>query len=497
MKLLQSILSVAGLVSVPSPNMSDSLPALPTDHPASIQLSAWLAAFNTADRDTILAYHTDLNFPISILGGGAQAVEVEIGFARATGGFDVVKIECIDDPSFVVVVLEEKGYPQHVRVNMSVDIFRPSYPVTKFRINPTVIPFDLIPKDDPQRPEYEKAMAPLTPVRRQAVLDGVVGVLRDHYINPTVGEDIISALEANHKNHHYESIDYNEELAIRLTLDLRSRDKDMFVRFCEPRLGRRGSEHGPTPKKQLEHLRLMNFGFGNASFDNESVPGRTIATLPIDAFVPVDKMLVDNSEVVRAAVGNKISSIADADAVILDLRDNYGGPPGTVAFVESYFLDHAPLHLLDMVDRNGLVERSFSSLPIDELPPGSKRFGGDKPLFILTSEQTFAGGEDLAYTLQAFKRSQAVIGDGNDATAGAAKPITRTTFIAEDVFGKEWWFVGIPNARPIHAVTGSNWEGVGVKSDIVAGKGEWEGVTDAAEVARQLAARALQRDKEL
>lgn len=477
--------------------MSDSLPALPTDHPASIQLSAWLAAFNTADRDTILAYHTELNFPISVLGEGAHGVEREISFARGTGGFDVVKVERIDDPSFVVAVLRERSHSQYARTNMSVDTSRPSYPATKFRINPTVTPIDLIPNDDPRRPGYEKAMAPLTSVRRQAILDGVVGVLRNHYINPTVGEDIIAALEANHKNRDYERIDDNEEFANRLTNDLQSYDKHMFVRFFEPALGRNGSEHGPTPKMQLERLRLMNFGFGKVSFDNESVPGRVIATLPIDAFIPIGKMWTDNWEEVRATVGNKISSVADADVVVLDLRNNHGGAPGTVAFIESYFLEHAPLHLLDMIDRNGTVEQSFSSLPIDELPLGSKRFGGDKPLFVLTSSHTISGGEGLAYSLQAFKRSQAVIGDGNDATAGAANPITRTRFIAEDIFGKEWWFVGVPNVRPVHAVTGSNWEGVGVKSDIVAGKGEWEGEQDAKEVARQLAVRALQPDKEL
>jgi hypothetical protein len=41
------------------------------------------------------------------------------------------------------------------------------------------------------------------------------------------------------------------------------------------------------------------------------------------------------------------------------------------------------------------------------------------------------------------------------------------------------------------SVTGTNWEGVGVKSDIVAGMGEWEGVEDAKEVATRLAVKIL------
>jgi hypothetical protein len=147
-----------------------------------------------------------------------------------------------------------------------------------------------------------------------------------------------------------------------------------------------------------------------------------------------------------------------------------------------------------MVFQNGTVEKSHSTLTIDELPAGAKRFGGTKPLFVVTTNNTIGGGEDLAYSLQAFKRAQAIIGDGNDATTGVANAISQTSFVAEEIFGRGWWFVGIPSIRPVHAVTGSNWEGVGVKSDIVAGKGEWAGEKDAMEVARQLAVRALQRD---
>jgi hypothetical protein len=57
--------------------------------------------------------------------------------------------------------------------------------------------------------------------------------------------------------------------------------------------------------------------------------------------------------------------------------------------------------------------------------------------------------------------------------------------------------VVIPNLKPVHEVTGSNWEGIGVKSDIVAGRGEWEGVNNAEEVARRLAMRALRAEQEL
>jgi hypothetical protein len=69
-------------------------------------------------------------------------------------------------------------------------------------------------------------------------------------------------------------------------------------------------------------------------------------------------------------------------------------------------------------------------------------------------------------------------------------------WVAEEEFGKGWWFVGVPNLTPVHAITGTNWEGVGVKSDVVAGKGEWEGL-DAEEVGRRLAKAVLEPRTEL
>ena len=103
----------------------------------------------------------------------------------------------------------------------------------------------------------------------------------------------------------------------------------------------------------------------------------------------------------------------------------------------------------------------------------------------------------MAYNLQAFKRAEAIIGEGNDATAGTANFVEKWSSICEEEFGKEWWNLLMPNRKAVHAVTGTNWGGVGVKSDIVAGQGEWIGVTDAKEIANKLARRLFEPEKEL
>jgi C-terminal processing protease CtpA/Prc len=140
----------------------------------------------------------------------------------------------------------------------------------------------------------------------------------------------------------------------------------MGINFIEPRSqtdpdnGDREPKHGPT----LEGLKQMNFGFGSITLDTASAPGKTIATLPIQGFLPSSEKTWDIWREIRAAIGERLSRVAGADALLVDLRDNNGGDPSTVAFVMSYLLDDGPKHLLDFVDRSGKVDESFSTLSV-------------------------------------------------------------------------------------------------------------------------------------
>lgn len=87
------------------------------------------------------------------------------------------------------------------------------------------------------------------------------------------------------------------------------------------------------------------------------------------------------------------------------------------------------------------------------VPTVARRY--DKPVYVLTSARTFSGGEDCAYGLQAQKRATLV----GETTGGGSNPVS--------------WFslghgivVAIPTTRATNAVTGTNWEHVGVKPDI-------------------------------
>ncbi|MGY5130424.1 S41 family peptidase [Streptomyces nigrescens] len=85
----------------------------------------------------------------------------------------------------------------------------------------------------------------------------------------------------------------------------------------------------------------------------------------------------------------------------------------------------------------------------------------DRPVYVLTSATTFSGGEDVAYTLQAFGRAELV----GETPRGGAHPTDRHP-VTEHIT------VTVPTARTTNAVTGTNWEGVGVRPGraVAAGK---------------------------
>ena len=168
-----------------------------------------------------------------------------------------------------------------------------------------------------------------------------------------------------------------------------------------------------------------------------------VARLVINGFMPVDQA--------RAGAAELMSKVADADALIIDLRDNGGGDPDTVALVASYLFDTTPVHLNDLrLHDEGMTASSWTLRDV----PG-KRFGAKKPIYVLTSRQTISGGEELAYDLQSSHRAK-VIGE---TTAGAANAGTVHALNAR-------FAMFVPGASPINPFTKTNWEGKGVEPDV-------------------------------
>lgn len=140
--------------------------------------------------------------------------------------------------------------------------------------------------------------------------------------------------------------------------------------------------------------------------------------------------------------------MADVSRLIIDLRPGRGGTPETVALICGYLLGDEPVHLQDVIDRDGGVQQFWTR-------PSAHRLGENVEVAVLTSSGTFSGCEELAYDLQALGRAT-IIGE---TTGGGAHPcqVVPLTDVLE---------VTIPTARSRNAVTGSNWEQIGVVPDV-------------------------------
>jgi hypothetical protein len=218
--IFETILRIVGtLVSRSNAMASTSLP-LPSDHPASVQFSAWLAAFNTGDRAVLAAYHSDSIFPYSVASRDISGLDHEFSLARASGGFNVLDIESLPSDSMAVVVLKEKKRPIYGRVSITVDVSKDRFPVTEFKINPIIRPMKFVPEDDPRRSYYEKGLRPLDASLRRKVIDSVVEVLREEYVDKELGAKLADALNTYYEEGLYDGFEESSKFAQRLTEDL-------------------------------------------------------------------------------------------------------------------------------------------------------------------------------------------------------------------------------------------------------------------------------------
>jgi len=135
--------------------------------------------------------------------------------------------------------------------------------------------------------------------------------------------------------------------------------------------------------------------------------------------------------------------------VVLDLRRNGGGDPGTVTLILDWLLGTEPAHISDVIYR----DRTRQWWTTGRL--GDLALGPDIPVSVLVSERTFSSGEALAYHIQTRRRGRLV----GQRTPGAADHITPVR-ISGHVRAL------LPEARVRDAVTGANWEGTGVVPDV-------------------------------
>jgi hypothetical protein len=205
----------------------------------------------------------------------------------------------------------------------------------------------------------------------------------------------------------------------------------------------------PTPPHQdpplLSAAELQYLGDNNFGIAATTVLPGNIGRIEIRQFYrPVAQL--------RAKIAHAMSFLADSSAMIVDLTDCPGGDPKAVAHFSSYFFDRPPFILNRFHWRNRPVEE-FRTEPV----AGSLGYGEQRPVIVRISRASFSAAEEFAYNMQALKRA-VVVGQTSGGGANHALPV--------EIPGGFTAF--IPQARAENPITGTNWEGIGVRPDIAA-----------------------------
>ena len=250
----------------------------------------------------------------------------------------------------------------------------------------------------------------------------------DVALSKTTAEDIVRRLDAG----RYAGAASPADLAQRLTRDFFELTKDKHVVVAVPRPRVPGGGGGGSEKRDVPTT---------AGFRRSEIIAGNIGVLDMAFFMrPIEH---------RDALAAAMQTLQPADALILDLRENGGGSPGTVALLLGYLLDAASQPLFEIVHRDG----SKDGYTTEATPPLTRN--ARRPVYVLTSPRTFSAGEGLAFILQERKRA-VVIGE---VTAGAANP--GRSYPAGTMFE-----ITVPNGRVVTAITKRNWEGSRVTPDI-------------------------------
>lgn len=270
---------------------------------------------------------------------------------------------------------------------------------------------------------------------RVAIVQEAAKALKDGYVFPDVGERAAKAIETALDMGNYTALSEPQAFAERLTADLQAIAHDKHLRVFAPAGPGLGPSvaGSPAPRDEGGIVRADRLAGDIGYIDIIGFPRVALFRPPLD----------------RA-----MAALAKTKALIIDARHHGGGTPDAEAYLVGYFLPKgaAPVTVDRMIFRN----KGTDTLRTEDFQSSPTLFSYDgKPVYILTSNHTFSGGEALAYNMRALHLCR-IVGEttGGGANPGGTVPIG------------SGFAMFLPQGRSNNPITGTNWEGVGVKPDI-------------------------------
>ena len=275
-------------------------------------------------------------------------------------------------------------------------------------------------------------------------IDAIVDLLREYYLDGEVADLVAEVLLHRQREGDYRIHTDEASFAAAVTADTVSTSGDLHLRlrYSVAELPERPDPVVPESGRHPAEARLDGHGIAKV----ERLPGN-VGLVDIRRFYPTSMS--------RSVAVAAMHIIAETDALIIDLRQCSGGEPNMVALVCSFLFDERT-HLTDLHFPATGITREYWTEAVAE-----PRFGGRKPIYVLTAATSLSAAEGLSYDLQQMGRGTLV----GEVTGGAANFDYRYRVSPHLMFS-------VPSGYPINPVSGSNWEGTGVAPDIAVGAAE-------------------------
>jgi hypothetical protein len=284
--------------------------------------------------------------------------------------------------------------------------------------------------------------ATLSTAERDAALKAIMSAFQEQYVFPEMRPRIIERLKAAQRSGQY-AVDDPVVFAERITKDLRDVTRDKHLSLVVDPVGYAAAlagEQGEAGQLALWRRQAIRNHHG---LTETKVLAGNVRYLRISGFEWTD----DESGLAYDAA---MKFLKDGDAAIIDIRSNGGGSPAAVRYLVSHFMRGDVLEMTFLAGSEAPVQ----SRTLEHLPAG--RLHGI-PLYVLIDGGSVSAAEAFAYDVRQFKLGELV----GATTIGAANN-NKLLPVAPQ------FMLSLSYGRPVHPVSNTNWEGVGVTPTVAA-----------------------------
>lgn len=274
---------------------------------------------------------------------------------------------------------------------------------------------------------------------RATALKSIKDKFKEFYVVPEMRPVIIKQINQLQESGRYD-VDDSRTFAERITEDLQTVAKDKHLWLSYDLNAYKAALAPPKSVEGEEAFRRQRATRNNHGLAEMRILAGNIRYLKITRF---EWIFDETGKVYDEAM----RFLKDGDAWIVDLRGNGGGTSSAAQYFSSHFHDTGTVNYISYAGS----ETPEKNRSLDYLPVG--RLKG-KPLYILVDENVGSAAEAVAYDLQQFNIATLI----GAKTAGAANN-NKLIPIAPG------FILSVSYGRPIHVLTNTNWEGVGVKPD--------------------------------